>query len=86
MGQIGRLRASRAAIDDGNERDDRVPGLVARERDRHVVEAGRTGEREAQRRPRAVGHGVAHLGDGDVELGRRGEADPVGLGGRGDGE
>ena len=57
-----------------------MPGLVARERDRHVVQAGRPGEREAQRGPRPAGHGVAHLGDGDVELGRRGHADPVGLG------
>ena len=86
VGRIERLGALRAAVDDGNERDDGVPGLVAREGDRHVVEAGGAGEREAERRPRAVGHGVAHLGDGDVELGRPGEADPVGLGGRGDQE
>ena len=56
-----------------------MPGLMARERDRHVVQAGRAGEREAQRGPRPVGHGVAHLGDRDVELGRRDQADPMGL-------
>ena len=77
--EIRGLRAARAAVDDRHERDDGVPGLGARERDGHVVEAGRAGEGEAQRGPGSVGHGVAHLRDGDVELGRRGQAQPVAL-------
>ena len=80
LGQIRRLRAARAAVDHRHEGDDRVPGLVARERDRHVVQAGRSGEGEAQRGPRPARRGVAHLGDGDVELGRRGHPDLVGPG------
>ena len=53
---------------------------MTREGDRHVVQAGGAGEGEAQRGPPAVGHRVTHLGHGDVELGRRGEVDPMGLG------
>jgi len=53
---------------------------MTREGDRHVVQAGGAGEGEAQRGPPAVGHRVTHLGNGDVELGRRGEADPMGRG------
>jgi hypothetical protein len=38
-------------FDDGDERDERVAWLVARQRDGDVVEPRRPGERHLQRRP-----------------------------------
>ena len=66
--QIGRLRAARAAVDHGHQRDERAARLVARERDRDVVQP--RGRRRAPRcsaGARPVGHGVADLGQRDVD-------------------
>jgi hypothetical protein len=78
---LSRILATSGACDPrGRRLTTATSALVARERGRHVVEAGRAGEREAQRGARPVGHGVADLGEGDLELGRRADADPVGVG------
>jgi hypothetical protein len=86
LGHVGRLRAAGAAVDDRDQRDERAPGLVARQRDGDVVEAGGPRDGDLQGRPRAVGDGVAHLRDGHVELGRGVQPDAMGLGGRGNRE